>query len=330
MLSKKLVLISIIQMSNPTSGLGWASHMLALTELLRQYGPPSPSQPMDPSLWQMVRWHSLGISIAERKSSFLASPDWKGVSIPWVASPLINDLLDIAVDLPGVLEQVDPCTQTKFSDEQDSTAAIEDETVQRVLDSCLSLNQNLEQWRLELQKSAPEPLEYHVVTLPEALPLEAGNPFPTGLAFPTILVGKMYCHYWALQITLQDAIANLIEFIYQRYPTVYQYSAMIDAQETADLCARNICQSVAYLTSAELGTTGTQSTAWPLIVAQKHFRRLTQMNEEARVKDQWCEQRVEELIEHGYTWARTFSLIEKENYAVTGDLGQHITQHMQC
>jgi hypothetical protein len=278
----------------------------------------------------MVRWHSLGISIAERKSSFLARSDWKGVSLPWVTHPLINELLDIAVDLPSVLEQVDSCTQTKFRDGHDSTTSMEDETLGRVLNSCLTLNQNLTQWKLELQKSAPGPLEYKVAAPLEDSSLEIGNPFLTGLAFPTILVGKMHCHYWALQIVLQDAIANLTELMYQKNPTVYHYSATLDAQDTADLYATNICRSASYLTSAEFGTMGTQSTAWPLIVAQKHFGSRAKVEDEARTKHQWCSERVEELIEHGYTWARTFSLIEKENYAVTGDLGRHITQHMQC
>ena len=314
--------IDMLQMFNPMSGMGWASHMLGSIELLRLRGPPTEGKTMNAGLWQLLRFTAIATAISSRKSLFLALPGWNGIHLPGTTHPLVNELLDIAVHLPGLLEEFDwlvnfvpqslclpyPNSPAKYG--------------MHLRRKCSWVGIKLQQWYTKLQGTIIGPLFW-----PDVADVTLKAPFNTSLNFPTLHIGQLHLFYWAYQIILQKTAIALRQLAKDSLRISHTLSNA-EHEAVGDYCASQICCSLPFFLRKDIGGVAAQALMWPLAVAMRFYSDRITVDAAARQRNSWCDETSESLSEQGYSLCKNFLLLEKRNYSDTSGLGPYIKHHL--
>lgn len=122
------------------SGFNWERHTLGVNRLLSVRGPLKHTDGVGHSMFLDSRHSAMITAIIRRQHTFLSEPDWK--RLPWAKHPkdFRQELIDIMLDLPEVLAELDTAKAMKQAN-QDPT-----EQLQRLLDHCQALLEEAHAW----------------------------------------------------------------------------------------------------------------------------------------------------------------------------------------
>ena len=106
-------ILSMFELITFSSHNGWIQHAGGLARLMQARGPWRHKNPVERKVLLENRILLVGNAMMSRKRTFLEESDWKDV--PWEDAPENKDpydhLIDIACDIPGMLEDIDHLTQ---------------------------------------------------------------------------------------------------------------------------------------------------------------------------------------------------------------------------
>lgn len=184
--------------------------------------------------------HQVTAALAQRQPTFLASREW--LTIPWLGDnppkDILHRLLDIAVDIPAYLSQVDTFS---FMLQTTSTSSSELIGLQStVWEKATELDTRLQLWESMCVKTYPggelceeldpAPIDgFPVFQCRNLTSLETFS--PRNLMYPDLLLATSMCFYWAMRLMISSTDGGLASVL-----------TMQDRYESA--C--NICRSMRY------------------------------------------------------------------------------------
>lgn len=191
-------------------------------------------------LWSILTLRfQVTAAIALRKPTFLASREW--LTVPWLGDSAPKDILhrvlDIAVDIPAYLSEVDTFTSML----KNATASTELIALQTTIwEKATEIEGRLQLWETTCVRFYPnggpfealEPIpvaDYPVFICRDPSSLETFT--PRDLVYPDLLLATSMCYYWAMRLILSSTDGGL--------PSIL---TMQDRYESA--C--NICRSMKY------------------------------------------------------------------------------------
>jgi hypothetical protein len=212
----------------------------------------------------------------------------------------LDKLMDIACELPLMLEAADLLMFTKESSEHDQKA---------VIGTLISIVNEIYAYQVRLQQSSEIPL---YTTAPSQLvnPVDDAHPtklFPFAIAFRSLQVAGYFVVSWAILVQIYASLLPLYEHIWGNVsvsPTVTNLlmwcrsSAEASVhnldienstlplgsiKDEADKLARYLCQSIEYCHRMDMGTFGPQMMLYSQWVMRIYFR---QVGSEREL--QWC------------------------------------------
>ncbi|KAF5009460.1 hypothetical protein F66182_15562, partial [Fusarium sp. NRRL 66182] len=122
------------------SSTGWEAHASGIEAMLQLYGPQIFTNPLGFQLFYFYRTVGVLRSLTLRKSTFLSKTEW--IDIPWPqgAKNSYHQFLDLAAEVPGILEQIDSLTAG------DSLAQCEHTFLERLARQIVNLILKLKEW----------------------------------------------------------------------------------------------------------------------------------------------------------------------------------------
>ncbi|KAE8554411.1 hypothetical protein EYB25_002950 [Talaromyces marneffei] len=286
---------------------GWMFHVKGACRLLELRGPPSPSSPLDMNLFRRIRAVALWDSYASGKTSFLAKPEWRGLSdTPY------DLLLDILVRLTGLLSKAEHIDSMAASGlEAGATAA-----AQKLMWKCHALRDDLVTWYADFQtkETGPlfylEPEEQHPYLDPDS---DLNDIFPDSVTFQTPYIAQLLLLYWYGEVVVHSAMSTAHRHLWgpspstetpspasssspsttssvttERLTEARQQMTMLEGETLANIetigeyFAAKICQAMAGIGRNSLRGYGFQIGMVPLWSAQQYY-----LNRSSR-KYMWC------------------------------------------
>ncbi|KAJ5234791.1 uncharacterized protein N7469_003959 [Penicillium citrinum] len=195
-----------------TTQRGVPAHVRGAVRLIEHRGPENHMYGVEHLLFTELRPYWIGGALAARQPSFLAREEWK--TIPWSAGTTTKDilhhLLDLAVEIPGLLAQSD-----SFQEEQRTShmGAQEIAVKQASLwNGVTDLTARFEQWYQEWALNYPDGVPEEVEQTPEQdFPIfkqrnpRTGATFtPTKLSYPNLLLAQTMAVYYAFRLILSS------------------------------------------------------------------------------------------------------------------------------
>ncbi|GIK02031.1 hypothetical protein Aspvir_006074 [Aspergillus viridinutans] len=261
-----VLLFTIIEAFKQSSKHSLLKHQLGGLQLLQARTPYRHRYGIDRSLYVDLRLYWVGIhsqfrtaltgqvtaALVQRKPTFLASKEW--LTVPWPgdapSKDILHRLLDIAVDIPAYLGQIDDFAAALRSGTATSTDLVAQQTA--IWDRATELQSRLNLWKSMFadtyppgpawEEPAPDP-----ATKPESeIEIETTPSFPTFmcrdpatmdlvpaklLVYPDLLSATCMTYYWALHLIVSTTDSGLgsVLGLQERY----QYAC-------------NICRSMKY------------------------------------------------------------------------------------
>ncbi|KAF4280533.1 hypothetical protein KXW98_001881 [Aspergillus fumigatus] len=243
-----VLLFTIIEAFKHSTKDSLLKHQLGGLQLLQARTPYRHRYGIDRSLYVDLRLYWVTAALVQSKPTFLASKEW--LTVPWPgdapSKDILHRLLDIAVDIPAYLGQIDRFTAALHSGTVPSTELVAQQTA--LWDRATELQSRLNRWKTMFADTYPpgqawEEPAADTATRPESDPQTT---FPTFLyrdpatmrlrpapllVYPDLLSATCMTFYWALHLTLSTADSGLgsVLGLQERY----QYAC-------------NICRSMKY------------------------------------------------------------------------------------
>ncbi|EXL67563.1 hypothetical protein FOPG_16333 [Fusarium oxysporum f. sp. conglutinans race 2 54008] len=283
--------------SPPTLGArehGWTSHNQGGCELLKTRGASLLHTQLGQGLFLRFRVTGLYTAIGMRKPCSFAEPSLRTVSR--LANQNYYDvLIDIMVDLPGLLHDVDALGTSESSQADLAGAA------GNIMSRGWRIAEHLRVWIVDLL--AKHPLAYHWRHSPEA-PV-----FPLQLHFQNLLAAQALIHFWAAMAILVRCFIVCQSIHTATHPTMRgsfeDVSGLVDDMDELNLLgfpsdtsvplapeelalyySDKICCSVAYCTSLDKRMVGPIVLLFPLWIAKNTYADGQQVA--SRQKERFC------------------------------------------
>lgn len=238
---------------------GWVSHAAGAARLIEVRGPHDHVERQSHQLFLGARLPILFSAILRRKKTFLARQEW--LSIPWQSMPCKTPhdvMVDIAVDLPGLLE--------KFDLLRSSSAPQTHTDLQDLLESCNELQENLTLWEHNKKSFARPFLVTHKHGKGDLYPFDQDMSWGNHIFFNASLV------YWAVQLVVSMTITQIEVLLASLgFPSRTLYPSTTSNQQHAHQHATCIAQSIPYALMSDMGALGINHIAFPLCLAFQHF-----------------------------------------------------------
>ncbi|CRG89704.1 Nitrate transporter [Talaromyces islandicus] len=294
---------------------GWMFHVKGACWLLKLRGPPSEKSPLDMNLYRRIRAAALWDSYGSGKPTFLAKPEWRGLSdAPY------DRLLDILVRLPSLLAKADQIDSTTVPESLDIS------TVQRLLKKCHALRDELIFWYAEFQSKEASPLFY--LEPEEQHPyLEPGSDlqdvFPESVKFQSAYIAQMLLLYWYGEVVVHSVMSHMHRHIREKLQntTIKSEDTVADSQQqqrphdtiadvetVGDYFASKVCQAMAGCGRNPLQGYGFQIAMVPLWAAQQFF--LTRSTR----KYIWCQTVLVNFGTKGFVLAQSLGSLPLRQY----------------
>jgi hypothetical protein len=182
--------------------------------------------------------------IRSRKPVVLNEEQWK--TIPWRGrvKPASDTIVDILLELPGILSELDYLDHMSLDDERFDFLRL------KVTAECWAVHCNLNAW---FAKNS------HEVYTPD---IEAPVPFE----FPSLGIASMSLRYWTTATLLYQCLDRALRFSVNDTPLLY-----LDRPHGRSF-ARLIVRSVSWLFRKDNGVTGPSAVSFPLGIALMYLR----------------------------------------------------------
>ncbi|KAL5359245.1 hypothetical protein BJX96DRAFT_174189 [Aspergillus floccosus] len=239
-----VLLSTIIEAFKQSSKDSILRHQLGGLELLRSRSPYRHRYGIEQSLFVDLRLYWVTAALVHRKPTFLASKEW--LTVPWPADgppkDILQRLLDIAVDIPGYLSQIDIfLAQLQRGSTGASSPAELIPLQSSIWEQALELQTRLNMWKAMYADTYPKGTPREEVDEPSAdgFPVfrcrdpNSLQELPARiLVYPDILLATAMCFYWALGLVVSATDDGLTSVL--GLPERYQFAC-------------NICRSAKYL-----------------------------------------------------------------------------------
>ncbi|THC94196.1 hypothetical protein EYZ11_006337 [Aspergillus tanneri] len=235
-----VLLSTIIEAFKQSSSDSIFRHQLGGLELLRARTAYRHRHGIDRSLFVDLRLYWVTAALVHRKPTFMASKEW--LTVPWTGDgtpkDILHRLLDIAVDIPGYLSQIDEFMA--LLREANSPPSLLAAMQSSILDLAGELQARLNMWKTMYADTYPPgmPKEELDCETPDGFPVfKCRDPSTMQtvtakvLVYPDILLATSMSLYWALSLVISTADSGLVSVLgpQRRY-----------------LFACNICRSMKY------------------------------------------------------------------------------------
>ncbi|RHZ72415.1 hypothetical protein CDV55_108854 [Aspergillus turcosus] len=234
-----VLLFTIIEAFTQSSKDSLLKHQLGGLQLLQVRTPYRHRYGIDRSLYVDLRLYWVTAALVHRKPTFLASQEW--LTIPWPgdapSKDILHRLLDIAVDIPAYLSQIDDFAAALRSGIAPSTELVAQQSA--IWDRATELQSRLNLWKSMFADTYPLGRAWEE-------PTETETGFPTFkcrdpetmqlvearlLVYPDLLSATCMTYYWALHLIVSTTDSGLASVL--GLQERYQYAC-------------NICRSVKY------------------------------------------------------------------------------------
>ncbi|KAF2001727.1 hypothetical protein P154DRAFT_619097 [Amniculicola lignicola CBS 123094] len=117
----------------------WHGHVNGLTSLISMHSPEECSEPDVHEAFVEARYNGVVAAIADRKATYLSSPDW--IEKPWQGrrKNVIDTIIDVLVQFPESFEEFDNISATPLSLEMTHRAIL-------LKERCWDLDRQLKSW----------------------------------------------------------------------------------------------------------------------------------------------------------------------------------------
>ncbi|PKX89829.1 Zn(II)2Cys6 transcription factor [Aspergillus novofumigatus IBT 16806] len=247
-----VLLFTIIEAFKQSSKDSLLKHQLGGLQLLQARTPYRHRYGIDRSLYVDLRLYWVTAALVQRKPTFLASKEW--LTVPWPgdapSKDILHRLLDIAVDIPAYLGQIDDFAAALRSGTVPSTELVAQQTA--IWDRATELQSRLNLWKSMFAdtyapgraweepapdaatKSKSETTETTVPTFPTFMCRDPATMelVPAKLlVYPDLLSATCMTYYWALHLIVSTTDSGLVSVL--GLQERYQYAC-------------NICRSMKY------------------------------------------------------------------------------------
>ncbi|CAL5875264.1 uncharacterized protein PFLUO_LOCUS9568 [Penicillium psychrofluorescens] len=207
-----VILLLAFESVERTALSGVPAHVRGAVRLIEHRGPENHMYGVEHLLFTELRPYWIGGALAARVPSFLAREEWK--TIPWSAGTteknILHHLLDLAVDIPGLLAQSD-----RFEKEQRSSVmgAHEITVKQAALwNGIAELTAKFHQWHIDYVENAPDgPPQEEEQTSEQDFPVFHRRDLRTGaeipaikFVYPNLLLAQTMCVYYSMRLILSS------------------------------------------------------------------------------------------------------------------------------
>ncbi|EED21594.1 hypothetical protein TSTA_088300 [Talaromyces stipitatus ATCC 10500] len=288
------------------------------------------------NLYRRIRAVALWDSYASGETSFLAKPEWRGLSdTPY------DLLLDILLRLTSLLSRADQIET--MATKGDETGAAE--AAQRLMWRCHSLRDELVTWYADFQtkETGPlfylEPEEQHPYLDPDS---ELNGVFPDSVTFQTPYIAQLLLLYWYGEVIVHGAMSIAHRYLWGQSPTnpessgttpsstaspsttasvtteklteARQQMTMLEGETLANIeiigeyFAAKICQAMAGCGRNSLQGYGFQTAMVPLWAAQQYY-----LDRSTR-KYLWCRTVLMNFSRKGFVVAQNLGSLALSQY----------------
>ncbi|KAK5046525.1 hypothetical protein LTR84_008328 [Exophiala bonariae] len=238
----------------------WIAHAQGAARLIELRGPARHQEWDAHHPFLAARIPTIYASILSRQATYLASEDW--LSVPWEkqSRTYFDRLIDMAVQVPGLLE--------KFDLILDKDQDIEFDLLQ-VLEECKDLQIRMNRWKDGTKGSAVPRVQKHDSSDP------SGYPFETDLWFENHLFVQARVFYYTCSLALAEAATGIVRALDLRdhhLPDTAEPNPLLELF-TAEKHAANICRSVPYCIQPEMSALGANIINFPANLAYAFYQR---------------------------------------------------------
>lgn len=236
---------------------GWLSHSAAVTRLLELRGPEAYIG-QSHTVFLHCRITTAIRAATAQKTTFLSRPEW--MTIPWLKYPktLQDQLIDIMVFVPTVLEAYNYIEKSR----EPQAEHIRRRT-KGLLVRCQQLSKELEQWYEKMCTSANlEPLWHSVPSTDQSYPFEHYTFFDDHtLAYTIVLYWTNCLIILGIQRQLEESLGEIPFFEGTQSPL----------KVNARTYAFNIAQALPYFLRPEMGALGPNMILFPVGMVIAYF-----------------------------------------------------------
>lgn len=243
-------------------GDGWGKHVLGVQQILAIRGPQTLNTNLAFTLFHNSRNAALCHALIFRKAPFFAREDWLKVSREGLNIDNATAFVDVAVKIPGLLEECDNMSRTGFNvqDVDDLLAA----------SSLLEVQMLgwLNSWHTSLGKTP-----YNLVAIDDFKRFTSLCPdrtFKTGLRFPTFLIAYLQTLYWVCMFHLRKNTQDL-QYVRLGLQPRTEIENLVGESELMSYVT-SLCQSIPFFVEPQSSSTGSIGIFMPLRVAMMYSR----------------------------------------------------------
>ncbi|EWY84353.1 hypothetical protein FOYG_14105 [Fusarium oxysporum NRRL 32931] len=238
--------IALLEVSSPTTPGSWLVHIDGVGELIQLSSPDLFSTGIQHKMFIGIRPLIVLQAMLCRKSTFLANEAWIKKPFEFHKQSTLQNLLDLAVTIPGILEEIDAL--------DDQPADTVSTAAKASITQLIKIRMKLESWANDFEAESSTP-QYE----------DPQNQHGT-LRYPNLTTANTFTHLWAFQIICMSHIQNLLA----RFPELSGFGIILSPSALRKSCIRlsmKILQSMKYLIRKEFLLYGRFSVWLPLNMA---------------------------------------------------------------
>lgn len=237
------------------------------------------------ALLHKIRQAAVMEGFLKRKQTFFASPAWLTAAEPAESSAV--KLTNIALRIVNMLAKSDVLCR--------SEAASQEKEVVRMLKRMTELEIALSNWLLELYRGHKEhAAPYRLIPVSQNPEFESSlgdlaDVFHHVLENPTMLSATTHAYVWICQLLLRLAMRDVAQLY--PYPLLRARNQLESLTCSVDECARNLCQSITYMSCGGRTSSTIMACSGPL-----YFALLWWQHRRCEREAFWC-QRVKDTLQ---------------------------------
>ncbi|TKA83917.1 hypothetical protein B0A55_00229 [Friedmanniomyces simplex] len=245
-------------------GIGWGDHIRGVQNLIAVRGPDSLQSDLALDLFAHARHAALCHALIARKAPYFAQPSWRAFGQRVLVKDQSSIIQNIAVQLPGLLEQYDGLDPRH----EDHVHRIDS-----IITEGAGIEQELRTWRSDLDHSTggPQCETCPVAHFPSFAALCSDRTFNTAHMFSSFTAAYLHCTYWLCLYFLRTTVRALY---IARATAVDGWSpgpAQVVLEEEILAYIVNLCQCIPYFCEPASAAAGCIEIFLPLRTAAQYF-----------------------------------------------------------
>ncbi|KAI3009803.1 transcriptional regulator family: Fungal Specific TF [Aspergillus niger] len=286
--------------SSPPGFMAWIAHVQGSNAIIKQCRVNKKGTIAEKLFHRQLKFVTLCDAVGRRKAATLYEVLTTQERLSQGSTELepIDELMDLLAECSALIEQVDT-----FIEQLPASPDGDKNNGEKLLGSCLSLEERLHQTCLKMQEKlgAPSTLTHDVPLREDLRAHLATSLFPDPFQFVSLACAESHLIYWATLIILYPLVDELLDVLgYRRNDVTPSQSCAIHPQAIeqrplgvdvatdftalAEHYADEVCRSVMYCTQSDMNTLGAQHLLAPFSQCAQFF----QVHELAQ-KYRWCQ-----------------------------------------